>query len=204
MTWHQRWYGDNPSLLHKFMTNGLVFGALASLYGYFINFIASEYWWRFGSCFVIWITILLSGAAYWGIYAGRIKSQPGITMGKKVVGIVALPFFLFGMLWMLIVRVIPDAITFIVGTSTQITVPMRAVHRSSRRTCDYKLEGRIMDRAFPGYMCTRQSAFSSFPSDVRITLQGTSTVLGMHIQRHFKSAVADGVLKDDAAGTARR
>ena len=93
MAWHQRWYGDNPSLHHKFVTNGLVFGALASLYGIFVNFIASEYWWHFGTYLSVFLAALLSGATYWGMYAGRIKSQAGTTIGRRVLGIVAIPFF---------------------------------------------------------------------------------------------------------------
>ena len=204
MDWHQRWYGDNPSLHHKFVTNGLVFGALASLYGIFVNFIASEYWWRFGSYLSFFLTALLSGATYWGMYAGRMKSQAGTTIGKRVLGIVAIPLFLFGMLWMLVVRVIPDAFTRVVGSSVQITAPMRAVHRSSRRICDYKLEGAVLDRAFPGHLCTRQSAFPSFPSDVSIILQGKETIFGVHIQRYFESSAAEEALAEGVAGAARR
>ena len=204
MAWHQQWYGDNPSLHQKFVTNGLVFGALASLYGIFVNFIASEYWWHFGTYLSVFLAALLSGATYWGMYAGRIKSQAGTTIGRRVLGIVAIPFFLFGMLWMLVVRVIPDAFTRVAGSSVQITAPMRAVHRSSRRTCDYKLEGPVLDRAFPGYLCTRQSAFPSFPSDVSVILQGKETIFGVHIQRYFKSAAAEEALAEGVAGAARR
>lgn len=181
MSIHSRWYGENPTRLRKCMTNGLVLGAVSTLYGFYIDFIASELWWRVGTQVALGLAVVLSIAAYLGKYTGRIPSAPGISAGQTALGMVFLPFLLFLMLWMVLVRVVPHAVTHLLGSSVTVTAPMVAVHKRSRRRCDFRLEGEFMDRGEPGWLCVRESAFRSFPSYVLIIFEGKKTVFGIRV-----------------------
>lgn len=190
MTTHSRWYGENPTTLRKVMTNGLVLLALATLYGLYIDFIASEFWWKVGTRVALGLAVVLSIAAYWGKYTGGLPSPHGTSASRMALGFIGLPFMLFLMVWVALVRVVPDALTRLFGTSVTVTAPMVAVHQRSRRRCDFHLEGPFMDRGEPGWLCVRESAFNSFPSDVMVTFEGKETVFGIHVQRYYRAESA--------------
>lgn len=190
MTTHSRWYGENPTTLRKVMTNGLVLLALATLYGFYIDFIASEFWWKVGTQVALGLAVVLSIAAYWGKYTGRLPSAHGMSARRLALGFIFLPFMLFLMVWVAVVRVVPDALTRLFGTSVTVTAPMVAVHEWSRRRCNFRLEGQFMDRGEPGWLCVRESDFNSFPSDVMVTFEGKETLFGVHIQRYYPAKSA--------------
>jgi len=190
MTTHSRWYGENPTTLRKVMTNGLVLFALSTLYGIYIDFVASELWWQVGTQVALVFSVVLSIGAYWGKCTGHFPSPYGMSARRMALGFVFLPFMLFLMLWMALLRVIPDALTRLFGSSVTVTAPMVAVHHWSRRRCAFRLEGQFMDRGEPGWLCVRESAFNSFPSDVLVTFEGKETIFGIHVQRYYRAESA--------------
>ena len=191
MAWKDYWYGSNRSAAHRYLTNGLVFGAIAGAYGYFVDFVSSSLWWTAGSSLAAGATIVCLVAIVHGFRTGRLTSQRSISLPVRFVGLLGLAAWVFCISWLLIVRAAPDTITRIVGVDAEFTVPLTAVHRrgTKSRRCEYRLEGEFLDRAFPGRLCV-SSSFAPFPSDVNITLQVKTTALGMHIVR-FQQASAD-------------
>lgn len=206
MTWKEKWYGtDNKSALHKCAMNFIVVGPLLCIFGLWVDFVSSEHVWRWGSYLALAFTIASIALISWGFSVGQIKSKPGFvfTGRQGVLAAMGVLLVVGGTWWMLVVRVIPDIFTQLIGDETRITVPMRAIYKSSRRSCDYKLEGKVLDRAFPAYLCTSQSAFSAFPSDVVVALQVKQSFLGIHIQHAAESKSANNAFKSDVAEAAR-
>ena len=191
MAWKDRWYGGNRSAAHRYLTNGLVLGAIAGAYGYSVNFVSSSLWWTAGSSLALGVTIVCLVAIVHGFKTGRLTSQPSISLPLRFGGLLGLAALVFCISWLLIVRAVPDTITRIVGVNAEFTVPLTAVYSrgTKSRRCEYRLEGEFLERAFPGRRCV-SSSFAPFPSDVNITLQVKTTALGMHIVR-FEQASAN-------------
>jgi len=102
------------------------------------------------------------------------------------------------MYWMIVVRVVPDAMTRMVGVAASVVIPLTAEHSSSRRRCDYRLDGPALRRAAPADLCISSTAVAPFPMDVTATLSGRKTLFGLHIDSVADIKSADNASKADA------
>ena len=185
VTWQERWYGDNTSLLHKCVTNGLVFGSLTCVYAVWIDFLPSELWWRWGTISTLVLALVATAVMYRGLATGQLRSAQQLVWWKRVVAYSTLPFVVFGIFWLVFVRVVPDVAARVAGRPAQVTGAMKAVYSQRRSMCDYRLEGDVLNRAVPvDYLCIAQSEYAALQSETPVTLVGRETLLGMHIDRY--------------------
>jgi hypothetical protein len=192
-SWGDKWYGnDRKSLFQKFWINFFVLGPFIFMFSWWIDFVSSPGVWLWGSCLAIALTLISSVVLCWGFSVGKMKSRPGFSLQGNQ-GSLALAMFPLLLLiwWALIVRVGPYIATRVAGATVERTEPMHAIFISSRRSCDYRLKGPILDRSFPNYLCISESVFTTLAStNAPVTLRGKETVLGFHIQESVASKVA--------------
>lgn len=181
-TWQNRWYGENRSFLHKCVTNGLLFGSLTCYYAVWIDFLPSEFWWRWGTITTVVLALVVTAVLYRGFATGQLRSAPQLGGWRRVVAYSILPFVVFGIFWMIFVRVVPDVAARAAGRPAQVTGAMKAVYSVRRSMCDYRLEGEVLTRALPvDYVCIAESEYPALQSETPVTLVGRETLLGMHI-----------------------
>ena len=107
MAWKDYWYGGNRSAAHRYLTNGLVLGAIAGAYGYFVDFVSSSLWWTAGSSLAVGVTIVCLVAIVHGFRTGRLTNQRSISLPVRFVGLLGLAAWVFCISWLLIVRAAP-------------------------------------------------------------------------------------------------
>lgn len=196
MEWRKHWYGENPSFLHKCVTNGLVFGSLLCVYALWIDFLPSELWWQWGSVTAALLSLVVAGILYRGFKAGQLRSAAGFGGWKRRVAAVLASIVLFGMLWLAIVRVVPDTAARVFGRPAEVTSSLRAVYSYRRRLCDYRLEGELLSRALPAdYICISTSDYTALQTSGPVTLRVRQTPLGMHIDKVLVPIRANNALQ---------
>jgi hypothetical protein len=196
MEWRKHWYGENPSLLHKCVTNGLVLVSLLCFYAVWVDFVPSELWWRWGSVTAALLSLVVAAVLHRGFQTGQLWRAPDVNGWKRRVVAVLAPVLLFGMFWLPIVRVLPDTAARVFGQYTEVTTSLRAVYSYRSRLCDYRLEGELLSRAFPvDYICISTSDYDALRNSGPVTLRGRQTPLGMHIDQVLMPIPADSDLQ---------
>src|SRR3546814_16937445 len=69
---------------------------------------------------------------------------------------------------------LPWAYTRAFGSDWQTAQPMRSYHVRDRRTCDYRLAGKLLEHSLHGYLCIDRGTYAQFPAG-RVTARPASS-----------------------------
>lgn len=155
------------------------------LYGWWADFIPSEVWRSTG----IYASTSLSVIYCPAFHFLATTQSPIIKVFKSNIGrafqfcFLALLFALI--FWGALVHGAADLITQVVGKPQTIEAELNKVHRTSRHSCDYRLEGYAIQSAMPNHICISKKLFEEIPAQVNVNLQGKVTFLGFHVNNVY-------------------
>ncbi|MBD9478274.1 hypothetical protein [Pseudoxanthomonas sp. PXM02] len=93
-----------------------------------------------------------------------------------------MPVLLGFVSWCVLVKALPWAWTRAFGGEFRESHIMKTYYVSSRRTCEYRLEGGPMERAFPRYLCVSETFYHRHPEEqVPVVLVGRRSPFGASI-----------------------
>lgn len=178
-------YGKE-SPIRKFAIHSMMCSLAICAYGWWADFIPSSDWMYQGFYLSIASAIVITFFLYWGYGSGRLEMGRSSSKPNKICALLILPFFIFGICWLVLIHGLADLITVSIGTVHRETVILVKEHSISRRSCHYRLNGEALDRALPNYVCVSGSFYDALPtSSVSITLEGKITFFGFHIQQIY-------------------
>lgn len=186
MSWMSKIYGcENSSFFRVSVISIFYICAALWLYGWWVDFIPSEAWASTG----IYASISLTVIYYPVFYFLATTQNPIIKIFKSNVGrvfqfCILAPSFIF-VFWGALVHGAADLITQAVGKPKTIEAELSKVHRASRRSCDYRLEGYAIQSAMPNHICISRKYFNEIPEQVNVSLQGKATFLGFHVNNVY-------------------
>jgi hypothetical protein len=183
MSWNLLYYGSlYPSKTRRIAVNALTVCAVLCVYGLWTDFVPAATWSRVGLGLALILSGGLSLCICHGYMSGRIPYGPtATTQLRRGLVLSMIPAVVFGLTWVVIVRSIPDLLTRWREPSEVVTVMLRKGKSYSRRTCDNKITGEYLG-FFPGHVCVSDSTFHSLPQEGPMTIRGSSSVLGVHVQ----------------------
>jgi hypothetical protein len=202
MNWRIGIYGSSSSTrAQRFSAHVLLAAALLSFYGLWTEFVPSAFG---ASCglWLSWVTTLPLSLFLWrGYSTGKILwGRRPKWLINRLLCLAAIPIMIFGLVWVITVRAVPDLLTRIVETQTSTNMILHASHEWRRHSCDYQLRGNQL--SFPGYICVSPSQFNQFPEYGEVTLSGLTTTFGMHVS-HVEVVRANKPLRPIARENAR-
>lgn len=152
-----------------------------------VDFIAAPGLWP-----ALWI-LLVPGLVVVGLLAWRSERlrQAADRFGRVpvVVAVLALMLMLAWFAALLVMMGLPWAYTRAFGSDWQTVQPMRSYHVSDRRTCDYRLAGKLLEHNLRGYLCIDRGTYAQYPpGPVTARLTGQRSGLGMAVEDVHLSA----------------
>jgi hypothetical protein len=99
------------------------------------------------------------------------------------IGYIGVPFLIVVSLWGALVHGAPSLINRLLGEEEQVIVTLTKEKHVSRRSCDYRLEGEYLRKAFPSHICISKANFERPPRTVEVMLRGYKTGLGFLIEK---------------------
>ncbi len=184
MSFSDSYYGQAPvSTMRKVVVNSLMTCMALIVYVLlFASFVPSEDWYRIGNGLAIAAGAISAFAMYWGYSTGRMQTQEGASLFKKILMYILLPFMLYGMFWIVIVHALPDLATMAMGDAYQEQASLTRDENHGRRGCTYRVEGDALDRKFLGHVCIAESFYTELPdSPTPLILKGKATWFGFHV-----------------------
>ena len=202
MTFQKPFYGeDNPSVAKKRLLQSLLVLIAFSIYGFWTDFIPSRTWANLGLAFSTVLVTIFSVIIYWASFSGLLKENAKMSVFKKFIAFLSLPFFLFAMFWLSLVQAKPSLVTQIIGLPHTEIALMHLEHSYSRRSCDYRLVGKRLDSAFPNYLCIyiSEATYHSLPRDnLAIKLEGETSFFGFRIRTYERATETEVMLYSDS------
>lgn len=165
------------------VTSVAVIGAV--IFGLFVDFVPMPmlYGWHAA---VFFLAVGVVEMVLLGSYTIR-KGTYGVFFDKGFVKFVlvflALPLMFALCSWLIVAKTLPWAFTRAFGEPYRQSYIMRTEYRSSRKSCDYRLQGPPADRSFPGYLCIGEAIYSTYPErSVEVVLSGRRSAFGQDVQ----------------------
>jgi len=179
---NRHYYGKaHPSLIRKIFQNLLFVVMAGVVFGFFVDFSPSSDWQTQGFYLSGMLSAAITIYAYWGIFTKRLKLRIGYSKLMLATIIVFFPIFIFVFIWMATIHGAPALYTkYSTIKYKQIHVVKEEGH--SRRSCDYRLKGGILETAMPPYLCINESLFMRLPSELDIILKGKQSYFGYYIE----------------------
>ncbi len=162
-------------------TNILFFFLAASAYGMWADFVPNENIISSGKFLsyitALFITILFS----WAVFTGGWKTRTQKKFAQVLLSITFIPLIFFGISWLTFSYGMPALYTRILGNDISLITNMEKDKNSSRRSCDYRLKGDVMSKAFPSYLCINKEYYLKEPKKVSVRLTGKESYFGKFI-----------------------
>ena len=124
----------------------------------------------------------------WLLMHAHHHGRLGILRGRGLLRLLflmcAIPVMLAGVAWLVTVKALPWAWTRAFGDEFREPQVMRTHYTRSRRSCDYRLKGGLMEHGFPRHLCIREAFYHRHPEqEVVVVLSGRRSWFGHSIQR---------------------
>ena len=155
---------------------------LLFILGLWLDFSPSPFWEGksgYISFFValsIWVLILYL------IFTRQIKlADPTIVFPFVFVGI----FVIWMLMYQLVLRAVPSFITMMVGNEFKKIVQVEKVYQSRRRSCDYYVSNKELERIFSDGLCVSQRVYEELEHKAQFVLIGKVTVFGRYIEKYY-------------------
>lgn len=71
--------------------------------------------------------------------------------------------------------------TSVIGSRQVVEVTLEKKYSSSRRSCDYKLVGYVLEEVVPSRICVSEKLYDKFPAKGEFYLSGKMTYFGFYI-----------------------
>jgi hypothetical protein len=177
------YYGtSSPTKFRRIMTNLGMLGLGFSVYGMWVDFSPSTFWYekRFGSTFTFTGALFLFAVA--ANASGHRFFEDGVSDTKKGLATVILPFFLFGFAWFGIIYGAGAIFSHAFGKTVVLEVRASKHYIPSRRMCDYRLIPELVSPV-KTEICMTEEEFGRFRSGNTIQLLGKQSRLGFYIKK---------------------
>ncbi|WP_312680669.1 hypothetical protein [Stutzerimonas nitrititolerans] len=183
MLWKAALYGSaDVSKSRVIITNVALVVTLISIYGWWTDFVPSAAWVVTGFSIAMTATIICVAAFYWAVLTGRTTFRPNTSVPMKILVVLFGPIIVFLIFSLSIMHGVGDITTRVIGRDEQLISDLsKHYNRSSRRSCDFRLEGHGIDTAFPNHVCITEAAFTRLPQKGVYRLHILRTELGFHI-----------------------
>ncbi len=90
------------------------------------------------------------------------------------------PLLIWGACWCLVARAVPDAMTRLGGSPTEVSLTLKKEDGRDRRGCNKKVRGPDLT-AFPWYVCVPPSSYDALPDKGPMLLVGRRSWFGLHV-----------------------
>lgn len=172
-------YGvEQPSSIRRRSIHGLALVMGLSFWGGHCDFIPSQRWaevgWYIALSLGVFVTIFTWGA-YW---SGRAEFRPNTSRFMKGLVYALVPFISVGFIWVALIHGVGSIISLSLGNETEVVVELSKELHHSRRSCDYRLEGEFLAKAFPSYICIGEKSFQKLPEKAEYKIKGHEHYLG--------------------------
>jgi hypothetical protein len=179
------WGVENPTKAHKLKILAIFVLLALMFFGFYCDFIPSEDWLVTGSAISAIVSMLFIGIVWWRHWTGRqVLSYKNIEskLSKIFITYILFPFVVSMLIWVSMVHGFASGINIIFGKPKEAVTMLVKSHKSSRRSCDYRLEGEYLSKAFPSYICISQEYYEASPKNVSVKLSGKETYFGFLVQ----------------------
>jgi hypothetical protein len=183
MGWKTAWFGSEDPTRGQVGKVVLVLAIMAAtLYGIVTDFVPSGPLGTRGVFIFLALGVAATLAvAMHAVRTGRYEALMEQGVLRLVVGVLAAPFMLALVLW-LTLKTIGSLVTQAVGSDYRQPATMHTHYTRSRRSCDYRLTGGILEDTFPKYLCISEAGYHRRPEQaVDVVLVGQESWLGVHI-----------------------
>ncbi|MDH0293629.1 hypothetical protein N7414_31300 [Pseudomonas sp. GD04087] len=181
MGWKTVCFGDErPSKSRWLFLSGTWLMLVAFGYAAFTDFVPTHYWRTSGTYIASGITTITVLFYYAHLARNGFAPQASTLLRKSLV-VISLPLLVLFMVRVAVVHSVGDVYSRFVGQSAEIEAVMVKDHFHSRRGCDYRLEGAVLDGSLSGYLCVDPVRFTDLPPSAPYRLVGKSSLLGFHI-----------------------
>lgn len=182
MSWKAAFYGSaDVSKSRVIITHTALVVLLISIYGLWADFVPSAAWIDTAFSLAAAATILCVTAVYWAVLTGRTAFRPGTSTPMKLLVVLLGPIMVFLILSLAIMHGAGDITTQALGRNEQLIINLSKHYNRSRKSCNFRLEGRDIDNAFPNHLCVTEAAFARLPQKGAYKLQILRSELGFHI-----------------------
>ena len=178
MSWKDAIYGDGNITTLNLLCITMALG----FYGAWADFIPSLAWAEIGLSLAIAVTMISISIYYWALFTGRAKVNEKASPTLKAMVILLLPAIAFALAYLAVIHGVGAIATQALGKSTELTTELSKRYVQSRKSCEYRLEGPFLAKAFPNYICISESKFSSLPETTKYTLKVNKTKMATHIK----------------------
>ena len=182
-------YGEKLTTTRVIGTNILMALIVISIYGMWSDFVPIPEMINIGKYLAAIFSIAFTALSIWAVSTGRWKTKTKSPITQALLSFTFIPIFFFAFFWLSFSQGLPSMYTRLIGADHTEVVQMEKYKNSSRRSCDHRLKGDVMDGAFPGYLCINENYYLQEPKNVRVKLTGKKSVLGfyvIHIYDHPK------------------
>lgn len=170
MKLRERFYGKNPSPRQKWMHNFSYLGLILFAIGAYLDFVPSETWYSFGLKIAFIAGSTATGFIWWAYFTKRVTPRV-----KLNAFFIALFYLLIPVISVLFIHVsfthaIGGLYSAFLGDHKYVIISVHKSKQSSRRFCDFRLEGDSINRAFPAHLCISEAAFDRLPDEFELKL----------------------------------
>lgn len=186
MSWMKKFYGcEAPSLFRTSVISIFYISLALCLYGWWTDFIPSSAWESTG----LYASISLSAIYCPAFYYLATTQKPLIKIFTSHIGrafqFCFISLIVVIMFWGVVVHGAADLVTQVIGKPKTIEAELSKIYLSSRRGCDYRLEGYAIQGAMPSHICISENFFSKLPAQRIFQLQGEASFLGFHVSNIY-------------------
>lgn len=178
-------YGvENPSSVRRHSIHCLFLVIGLFVWGAHSDFIPSQTWAKVGWYLALALGVLVTTFTWRAYWTGRAKFRPKTSRLMKGLAYFFVPFISVGFIWVALTHGVGSLISLSLGGEREVMVELRKDRHHSRRSCDYRLEGGFLDKAFPSYICIGETNYQKLPEKAEYKIKG---------REHYLGFVADGV-----------
>ncbi len=178
-------YGvEQPSSVRRHCIHGLYLVIGLFVWGVYSDFIPSQSWAKIGWYIALCVGTLITILAWRAYWTGRAEFRPHTSRFMKSIIFFFMPVFCIGLVWVALIHGIGSLISLSFGNKTEAIAELRKERHYSRRSCDYRLEGEFLDKAFPSHICIGKLNYQNLPANAIYIVKG---------HKHYLGFVADGV-----------
>ena len=182
LSWNMMLYGkDEPSLARRRFVNGMLILFIVAIWGLKADFIVSESWSKIGFYLSFFITLVMTMLLWHGYITKKIEMAREVSGIKFVLFLMGIPPLAMMFIWISLVHGVPSIVTYFSGAEMNRIEILDKATFFNWRHCNYRLEGEVLDRAFPSHICVSHADYLASPDSVEVTLIGKEAYFGFFI-----------------------
>lgn len=191
MGWKRTWFGSEEPTRKQVITTFVALGGCAAmLMGLFVDFVPAPALHGMHIAILFLILGIVVAAAFFLFVSrqGTLTQVMGKGFFKPIAVFLGTPIVFSFVFWIIFARSMPWAFTKTFGEDYRERVTLQTEYRRSRKTCDYRLEGGLLERSFPSYLCISEDFYRRHTDEtVSVVLVGKQSIFGISIQQVFSS-----------------